>query len=146
MDAGPIAHQSKYSLKGNEMAEDVLQDLFEIGTSRIIDMLPRVFDGKFTPQSCPQQDESKSTTAPKIMAEESQVCFGERSALNIHNKVRAFSTWPGVWVLMKVGDVVHKVKLIETRVVEANPDMEVPPFETRGVNPPFVIFLNMFLI
>lgn len=127
MDAGPIVSQISHTLNGDETADQVLMNMFEKGTKSLIDVMPNVLDGSCTPLTSMQQDDSLATSANKITAEEAQVSFGANSALTIHNRVRAFSTWPGVWTYVKVGSGErHRLKLVKTKLVLQS---EIPTFE-----------------
>ena len=96
MDAGPIVRQSVTRLLGHEKSTEVLSNLFELGTEQLIDSLPSVFDGTAVHQAR-EQDEAQASSAPKISSAEARVDFSQSSAVVIHNKVRAFAGWPGVW-------------------------------------------------
>ncbi|CAM9187874.1 unnamed protein product [Choristocarpus tenellus] len=117
MDAGPVVRQSVHKLEGNEKTPDLLQHLFEVGTENLIDCLPEVWGGSV--KSTPQND-AEATKAKKISVEEAQCCFKTSTALNIHNKVRAFAGWPGTWGMFSWGEgeeeETKKVKLITTMV------------------------------
>jgi methionyl-tRNA formyltransferase len=99
MDAGPILMQKKIALKGHEKSTDVLNELFDIGTKELINLLPSVFNNSV--QSI-DQVEVNATHALKISANESLIDFQTMSATTIHNKCRAFSDWPGIHCIITV--------------------------------------------
>ncbi len=124
MDAGPILFQYERILNGDEKVTDLLPELFTIGTNELLKMLPSVFDGSVSKRF---QDESKVSLAEKLDVNESRVDFSIDSARTIHNKVRGFSDWPGVWTKFQVkssssdsesfSDNV-RMKLITTTVID----------------------------
>ena len=60
-----------------------------------------------------EQDESKVTIARKIEKEESLIDW-KKSALQIHNKVRAFTMGPGTYVMFQGKRLkIHKTKVID---------------------------------
>lgn len=120
MDAGPILSQTDIELNGDEKATELLKELFEIGTKKLIDdILPNIFKGTVT---LTDQDDAAATFAPKLNASEAKVDFSKDSAISVHNKVRGFSEWPGVWTSFTIespsSNELIRVKLITTRVLE----------------------------
>ena len=59
-----------------------------VGTSQLLEVLPKVWSGECSFESCTPQDEDEVTAADKICVEEGQVCFATESASTVHNKVR----------------------------------------------------------
>jgi len=114
MDAGPIVTQRSISLRGEEKAPDVLSHLFEMGTEALLDVLPSVFSKTAV---VIDQNESQATHAPKIKPEEARLTLTENAAI-VHNRVRAFSGWPGTYLDVLIGEdpVSHRLKIITTRI------------------------------
>lgn len=119
LDAGPIIASETVEVDDQIKAPDLLELLFYKGSKLLIGELPSIFDGSARAKAHPQ-DHPKATLAPKISPEESWLLF-DQEALVLHNKVRAFSGWPGtrakVLVVEKNGQ--HKtleIKIITTRV------------------------------
>jgi methionyl-tRNA formyltransferase len=70
-----------------------------VGTEILINkVMPSVFDGTAKPT---EQDHTQATPAPKINVAEAAVDFKSMTATHIHNKVRAFTEWPGVVCTIK---------------------------------------------
>lgn len=122
MDAGPLLSQTEFGLNGDEKATELLSELFEIGTEKLIhNILPNLFDGTVTRT---EQIDSMATFAQKLVASEAKVDFAKDSAVTVHNKVRGFSEWPGVWTSFNIEDPSCttiesiRVKLITTRLLE----------------------------
>lgn len=115
MDAGPILSQIKYPLRGDEKSSKVLEDCFEIGMSKLIELLPSIFSGNILTTI---QNDELATQAPKINATEGLINFSTMSANQIHNKCRAFSDWPGIYAHFSVGGDTQRLKIISTVVME----------------------------
>ena len=94
MDAGPILTQTKYKMNGSEKAHEMLDVLFDIGVDSLIEQLPKVFSGE-AGEIAKDQGEEGLSHADKVSSEEGDMDFTELSALQAHNKVRAFDGWPG---------------------------------------------------
>ena len=121
MDAGPVLRQITRPLKGDEKAPDLLTELFETGVGALLEELPSVFAGDAAARAVPQGEETLSHAA-KVSPEEGELDFTKQSALECHNKVRAFAGWPGTKATLKIkanGDEESKevvLKIITTRV------------------------------
>ena len=121
MDAGPVLRQITRPLKGDEKAPDLLTELFETGVGALLEELPSVFAGDAAARAVPQGEETLSHAA-KVSPEEGELDFTKQSALECHNKVRAFAGWPGTKATLKIkanGDEEAKevvLKIITTRV------------------------------
>ena len=94
MDAGPILTQTKYRMNGSEKAHEMLDVLFDIGVESLIEQLPKVFTGE-AGEIAKDQGEEGLSHADKVSSEEGDLDFSALSALEEHNKVRAFDGWPG---------------------------------------------------
>jgi methionyl-tRNA formyltransferase len=119
MDAGPIISQVAKEISINDQATTVLPMLFDIGTQLLIEAIPDILSAKVTMDTATIQDESRVVLASMIDASEAELKVWEESALTCHNRIRAFSTWPGTFCYLKIGDedpVKHKI--IETRVLD----------------------------
>lgn len=112
MDAGPIAVQKKVCVGADELAPELLSRLFLLGASLLIDILPDVFSGKLVPV---EQDASFVTHAKKLEMSESLLKF-ELEASVLHNKVRAFSGWPGTRAVFSIGGEHVEMKIVKTRL------------------------------
>ena len=123
MDAGPVLRQVERPLNGDELAPDLLLELFEQGTGLLVDALPSVWDS-----SCEatliQQDGDKASKANKISNAEAELRLDTVSALVAHNRCRGFAGWsgPGTWTEFSLGDGKPPVraKLLKTCVVDGD--------------------------
>ncbi|XP_047316247.1 methionyl-tRNA formyltransferase [Impatiens glandulifera] len=121
LDSGPVIAWERMEIDDEIKAPDLLERLFSQGSKLLISELPSIFDGSASVKARPQ-DDSKASLAPKISQEESWLSFNEDDARVLHNKVRAFSGWPGTRTRLEVMDGNNKsnsvldLKIITTRV------------------------------
>ncbi|TKY50507.1 Methionyl-tRNA formyltransferase [Spatholobus suberectus] len=121
LDAGPIIATETIQVDDQMKAPDLLELLFHKGSKLLIGELPSILDGSARVKAQPQ-DHSKATLAPKINPDESWLFFDQEASV-LHNKVRAFSGWPGararVLVVEKNGQQkTLEIKIITTRVCD----------------------------
>ncbi|KAK7271630.1 hypothetical protein RJT34_27690 [Clitoria ternatea] len=119
LDAGPIIATHPIHLDDQIKAPELLEILFRKGSELLITELPSILDGSARLKAQPQ-DHSMATLAPKISPDESWLSFDQEASI-LHNKVRAFSGWPGtrakVLVVEKSGQKkTLEIKIITTRV------------------------------
>eukprot|EP00172_Hildenbrandia_rubra_P000172 Plantae.Rhodophyta-Hildenbrandia_rubra.ctg10765.p2 GENE.Plantae.Rhodophyta-Hildenbrandia_rubra.ctg10765~~Plantae.Rhodophyta-Hildenbrandia_rubra.ctg10765.p2 ORF type:complete len:269 (+),score=51.87 Plantae.Rhodophyta-Hildenbrandia_rubra.ctg10765:1255-2061(+) len=132
MDAGPILYEEEYELGGDEQSEEVLQLMFRKGAEALVaKVLPSVlWDGKKRDGSVIERIKEIEQTetgrevciAKKLTVEERYITFTE-NAVQIHNKVRGRSMWPGTWgtFILKGkndGDEIEEImlKIVRTQV------------------------------
>lgn len=114
MDAGPIVAQREYRPDDKIKAPELLELLFAIGASTLIEILPEYFAGKINPV---EQDHQRATKARKLTIEEGLLNPDLQSARVMHNKVRAFAGWPGTRMKLFNGDESIEVKVITTHAL-----------------------------
>lgn len=138
MDAGPIVCQSEYVVGENVTSTELLDSLFRLGTKRLIECLPRVWDGRVE-ETLKAQDHDLATHAGKIGRDEGRMRF-EHARVE-HNKTRAFHGWPGTYgAFLMVGENGKEeqieIKVLETRVrpgTDSLPVWDEPGEEKRVV-------------
>ncbi|KAI8000841.1 Methionyl-tRNA formyltransferase [Camellia lanceoleosa] len=124
LDAGPIIACERMEVDNQIKAPDLLTFLFSQGSKLLIHELPSIFDGSARVKAQPQ-DDSQATLAPKISSEESWLSF-DQEAIVLHNKVQAFSGWPGTRarvVAVNSGSGqqnILELKIITTRVCSSD--------------------------
>jgi methionyl-tRNA formyltransferase len=131
MDAGPIVTQESMDIDTNEQATTLLPKLFDIGTARLIEALPKVISGEITMNTATSQDETLVCEAKMIDSSEGQLWPMNMTAIQCHNRVRGFSMWPGTFIYIRMGDdntndnespnnneAAVKMKVIETKVLD----------------------------
>jgi len=119
LDAGPVIACERFSVDDCIKAPELLAILFNIGSKLLLDELPSILDGSAKQKAKPQ-DDSKVTLAPKMNSDESWLTFDEEARL-LHNKVRAFSGWPGTRAKLQLMNQngepdVLDIKVISTKV------------------------------
>ena len=90
MDTGPMFSQLKTSIEPNERAQDVASRLADLGGQLVQRDLPHIVRNQLQP--VPQND-LDATSAPLIKKQDGLVQWS-RTALEIHNQIRAMSPWP----------------------------------------------------
>ncbi|KAJ4768862.1 Methionyl-tRNA formyltransferase [Rhynchospora pubera] len=120
LDAGPVIAYEKFQVDDSIKAPELLSILFDLGSGLLIRELPFILDGSAKVKALPQ-DDSKATLAPKLTSEESWLSFDQEAPV-LHNKVRAFTGWPGTRAKIQVansktnGFDLLDIKVISTRV------------------------------
>ncbi|KAK7265970.1 hypothetical protein RIF29_18607 [Crotalaria pallida] len=115
LDAGPIIATETLQVDDQIKAPDLLEILFYKGSKLLIRELPSIFDGSARVKALPQ-DHSKATLAPKISPEESWLLFDQEASV-LHNKVRAFSGWPGTRAKVLVVEKNGQQKTLEIKII-----------------------------
>lgn len=110
LDSGPILVEEKLEIAINDTKEEIKNDLINLGANCLSDLLPKIKEGKLNPKI---QDESKATFCKKIKKEHGEIDLNG-DQLQIWNKYRAFSGWPGVFFFVE-----KKGKKIRIKVKEA---------------------------
>ncbi len=112
MDTGAILLQESIPIDPEDTAGTLTEKLSQLGAKMITTALPLIDSGKLTPTA---QDSSKATLAPLLKKEDGLIDW-ERSAQEIHNRVRGMSPWPGAYTFLD-GKI---VKILETAVADGS--------------------------
>ena len=114
MDAGDVLRQEVVSIDPDMNVEQLEMALLEASKSAIPELLSR-FDYYYTHKKA--QDEALVTFASKISVED---CVPDwtRTSQEIHNQIRALSPFPGVFVKIKFGQDVKRVKFLSSKVLD----------------------------
>ena len=123
MDAGPIAAQVRVPVDPNVKAPVLLAQLFEIGAETLVDLMPAVFDGSLVSR---EQDSAQATKARKMSVDEGVLRWGE-NAKTLHNRVRAFASWPGTRARFLVSGLEQEFKIITTRLGPCDSEERAAP-------------------
>ncbi|MED6128567.1 hypothetical protein PIB30_099186 [Stylosanthes scabra] len=115
LDAGPIIASETTEVDDQIKAPDLLELLFYKGSELLIRELPSIFDGSASVNAQPQ-DHSKATLAPKISQDESWLVFDQEASV-LHNKVRAFSGWPGTRAKVQVVEKNGEQKTLDMKII-----------------------------
>lgn len=90
LDTGDILLKAETEIGENETAGELFDRLAVLGGELIIETLDKLKKGEITPQ---KQDESLATHTSKITKELCPIDFN-KSAFEVHNKVRGLNPWP----------------------------------------------------
>lgn len=96
MDHGPVLERRKVEISHQDTAATLLEKLLAPGIEALDSALASLETGnpKFL-----EQDHALATPAPKLRKEEGRLDFS-LSAKTLHNRIRAFSPWPGGYALL----------------------------------------------
>jgi methionyl-tRNA formyltransferase len=90
MDAGPVYAQSDYTLTGTETKQQLADNLLEIGSAMLLEVLPGILDGSVV--AIPQND-SAATYDPLISKQDGVLDF-TKPATVLEREIRAYQEWP----------------------------------------------------
>lgn len=96
LDTGDIRLQRELELAPDETAETLLPRLGALGADLLMEGLPQLFAGTLPRR--PQQHEAASL-APILSREDGRIGWG-RTALQIDQRRRGFTPWPGAWTTL----------------------------------------------
>lgn len=109
MDEGDIIFEKEFNILENDQTLDVFNKALDITNENILNVIENIKNGKTNPK---KQDEKDATYTKKLTKDMSKLDFN-KSAKDIHNKVRAFS--------MSVGtnaNISLNVKIWKTQIVK----------------------------
>ena len=93
LDTGDILQQSELKIDPEDTAETLAPKLATIGAAQMVETLLGFKAGTIHPRA---QDSSLASLAPILRKEDGQIDF-QRSAQEIHNRLRGFQPWPGAY-------------------------------------------------
>lgn len=127
MDTGAILLQERVPIQPDETAGALSARLAEVGGRLLVATIRRVKDGTVTPKP---QDHSQATLAPLLTKEDGLIDW-KLTAIDIANRVRGLSPWPGAytfaredrWVLLRASAVDRPAgAAVPGTIVHANKD------------------------
>ncbi|MCP2619714.1 methionyl-tRNA formyltransferase [Candidatus Aminicenantes bacterium AC-334-K16] len=107
MDEGDIFTWREVEILPEETAGELENRLAEIGAQLLLETLAKI--DKITPQP---QDHSQATYAPLLKKEDGLINW-ELTAVEIANRIRAFTPWPSAYTFFKG----ERVKLLKARAL-----------------------------
>ena len=114
MDTGPIYQQTKFSIKPNSTAGELLSELALLGPTAIAQTLIAIETG-IEPSP---QEHALATSAAKLSKAEAQIIWSD-SAKNIVNKILGFAPNPGATTQFR-GEV---LRITKAKVAERNQEI-----------------------
>jgi methionyl-tRNA formyltransferase len=112
LDAGDILAQSTTPIHPTETAQNLHDRLAQLGAELLVTTLPAHLRGDITPHPQPAEGVSYARKITKI---DGQIDW-TLPAQDIHNRVRAFTPWPGTFT-----HVPHEPQPLLLKIVEAVP-------------------------
>ena len=128
MDTGDIIDKIEVSIDPNEHTESLMNRLAVASAGKLPSLIDSWVAGEL---KTIKQDDSLATVCPPIKPEEGEFTW-DQDALDIHNRVRALSAWPGAFVMK--GE--NKLKVLDSEVVE---DMTLIPEDLKDSEPGIVV-------
>ncbi len=114
MDAGDVLKQERVSIPLDMNVKELEEALCQTAMQALPEFLQN-FDAYYLQKK--PQDDSLATFVSKISPVD---CIPDwnRSAEEIHNQIRALSPYPGVFIQIRVGDEVKRLKILASNVEE----------------------------
>lgn len=122
LDTGDILLQRETEILPDDTSLTLAPRLAESGADLLVETLRGLEAGQIRPAP---QDHSRATLAPILKKEDGQVDF-QRSAVEIHNRLRGFQPWPGAFTQFRG----KNLKLIAAQPTPGAPAL--PPGELRS--------------
>lgn len=119
LDTGPIGAIRTLPIPQSMSAGELEAALMHLGAEMMVDALQTQEEGRlaFTPQ-----DSAGVTYAEKIAKEEAELDF-RADATAVHDRIRAFSPWPGAFTFLPTAAGRARLKILRAKPV----DREGPP-------------------
>ncbi len=119
MDAGAIFMQQQFPLPTEWRYADLEKHCAGVGAELISSVIKNC--NSLSPQDQPSEGITHCT---KISKQDGQINWAEETAEQIHNKLRAFSPWPGTYTWWKD----QKLNLLDFKTLDARPStLDLPP-------------------
>ena len=129
MDTGDIIDKIEVAIDPDEHTESLMNRLAEASAAKLPEIIDSWVKGEI---EAVKQDDSLATACPPIRPEEGEFSWTQ-DAMEIHNRVRALSSWPGAFVMS--GD--NKLKVLDSTVI--SDDDQLIPDELKCAEPGVVV-------
>ncbi len=114
IDTGSILLQRATPIGENETTGDVYERLMKMGAQLIVESLLLIESGK---AELEEQPATESKHAPKINKEDAHV-DPQKSASEVHNRVRGMNPFPGAFIRVHHGDEIETWKVSDSMVTD----------------------------
>ena len=112
LDTGPILRQRAITIEPQDTGGSLFEKLSQLSSELLLETLPDYLSGKLTPQP---QPETGSTYAPMLKKEDGLLDF-TRPAVELERKVRAFTPWPGTFLVWDGAPLkIHKAHVADAQ-------------------------------
>ncbi len=129
MDHGAILAQREVKIEFDESVSEVYEKMRFIGASVLLETLDKLEKGEI--QTLPQ-NHTLSSPAPKLKKEDGQINW-HQSGKEIHNRIRAFSMFPGCYTTLPDGKILKIRKAAWMPTEEAS--LKIPQFQQTPFAP-----------
>jgi methionyl-tRNA formyltransferase len=109
MDTGAIFMRETLPIGPKDTAGSLAEKLSQLGSRLITNVLPLIAAGRIVARA---QDDSKATIAPLLKKKDGLIDW-MREAVEIHNRVRGLSPWPGAYTYLEG----KMIKIVESEVM-----------------------------
>ncbi len=127
MDSGDIILQRRVKILDSDNTESLSLKLSVAGADLLLEAIGLIGNGE---TNFINQKEEEATFAPKLKKEDGIIDW-TKSAVEIHNKVRAMYNWPGAFSNLSG----RTVKIWQTHVVDSQPEGVNNPGEIIKIEP-----------
>ena len=125
MDTGDIILQNKIKIGENETSSELFDRMKVLAADTLIETLNLVKNNKVKSQ---KQDQTLATYAPMLSKDISKIDFN-KSALQVHNKIRGLNSWPSAYTIFKGKKLkIHLSSLSSLKAEKAGLVISLNPF------------------
>ncbi len=117
MDAGPVYEQYEFPISVDDTAIEVKNNLGQIAVKYTAETLQKIASGKLV---AAEQDHTKATYCHKIEKSSGQIFLEKHSSSEIMQMWKAFTPWPGIWLM-------HKNKKVKILNIKPSKDLGLKP-------------------
>ncbi len=114
LDTGPILSMRRTPILPTDDSQILHDRLAQLGAELLVETMPDFVAGKISPQPQPA---TGSTYAAKIKKEDGKIDW-QQPALQIWNRLRAFTPWPGAFTFFLTEPKPQLLKIWKAEVVE----------------------------
>ncbi len=130
LDTGPILSTRRTPILASDDSQTLHDRLAQLGAELLVDTIPDYVIGKILPR--PQSAEG-SCYAAKIVKEDGKINWSQ-PAVQIWNRLRAFTPWPGSFTFLAVESKSQLLKIWKAEVVErSGPAGEILSVDKTGI-------------
>lgn len=97
LDTGPILAQREEPIRSDDTRATLMERLSYVGAELLAETLPAYLAGELHTQP---QDDDKATFADRLRKEDGELDWA-RSAVQLDQKIRAFTPWPGTFTFWR---------------------------------------------
>lgn len=111
VDHGPIVTQRSLDLKGTENAGELHDQLAEMGSRFILEIIPKWIKKML---KIKEQDHSRASFTKILTRQDGEINW-EKPAEALEREIRAFNPWPGSYTGWERHGIVKKIKILQAR-------------------------------